>query len=145
MFNQAYGIMLAHHDRDSAARLRADYLAFTAAQVDYFGKLNRQVWGYEPPQIMLIHDNQLNADVLADLLKIFAERQYRFIPLAEAEADPAYRGSDTFVTKFGPMWGYRWSRERGVKVDGRLEPEPPQWISDYVSHPPPLRRSRSEF
>jgi peptidoglycan-N-acetylglucosamine deacetylase len=145
MFNQAYGSMLARHDRASAARLRADYLSFTAAQVDYFGKLNRQVWGYEPPQIMLIHDNQLNADVLADLLKIFAEKQYRFVPLAEAEADPAYRGPDTFVTKSGPMWGYRWSRERGVKVDGRLEPEPPQWISEYDSHPPPPRRSRSQF
>ncbi len=145
MFNQAYGIMLAHHDHASAARLRADYLAFTAAQVDYFGKLNRQVWGYEPPQIMLIHDNQLNADVLAGLLKIFAEKRYRFVTLAEAAGDPAYRGPDTFVTKFGPMWGYRWSRERGVKVDGRLEPEPPQWISEYGSHPPSPRRSRSDF
>jgi hypothetical protein len=94
---------------------------------------------------MLIHDNQLNADVIDDLLKIFAEKQYRFVTLAEAKADSAYRGPDTFVTRFGPMWGYRWSRERGIKVDGRLEPEPPKWISEYGSQALPPRRLRSQF
>jgi hypothetical protein len=44
------------------------------------------------------------------------------------------------------MWGYRWARERGVKVDGSLEPEPPKWITDYGSDKFALpRRPRSEF
>jgi hypothetical protein len=33
------------------------------------------------------------------------------------------------------MWGYRWAAERGVKVNGRLEPEPPEWIVNYGKHP----------
>jgi peptidoglycan-N-acetylglucosamine deacetylase len=145
MFNQAYGQMLARHDRASAARLRSDYLAFTAAQIDYFAVLNRQVWGYEPPQIMLIHDNRLNADVIDNLIAIFETKQYAFVPLAQAEADPGYRMPDTFVTKFGPMWGYRWARERAVKVDGSREPDPPQWIQKYGHDPLPPRRPRSLF
>ena len=132
MFAAAYGRMLARHDDASAARLRAGYLAFTAAQVDYFIGLDRQVWGYDAPQIMLIHDNQLNADVIDDLLKLFEQKQFHWISLSEAEADPAYREPETFITGFGPMWGYRWARERNVKVDGSLEPDPPKWVTDYA-------------
>ena len=131
MFNTAYGRMLARHDDTSAARLRAEYLAFTAAQIDYFDGLNKQVLGYDPPQIMLIHDNQLNADVIEDLLAIFEKKRFRWVSLSDAEADLVYHNPDTFITKFGPMWGYRWAKERNVKVDGSLEQEPPKWIADY--------------
>jgi peptidoglycan/xylan/chitin deacetylase (PgdA/CDA1 family) len=146
MFNSAYARMLAGHDDASAARLRQEYLAFTSAQVDYFSRLNRQVWGYEPPEIMLIHDNQLNADVIDELLGLFEKKQYRWVTLSEAETDPAYRAPETFTTKFGPMWGYRWAMERNVKVDGSLEPDPPKWITEYgQSKPVPPRRPRSVY
>jgi hypothetical protein len=131
MFAAAYNQMLARHDDASAVRLRADYLAFTGVQIDYFNRLNKQVFGYEPPQIMLIHDNQLNADVIEDLIALFEQRKFRWVSLSEAEADPAYKIPETFITKYGPMWGYRWAKERNVKVDGSLETEPPQWIADY--------------
>ncbi len=29
------------------------------------------------------------------------------------------------------MWGYRWAKERGVKVNGKLEPEVPEWVTEY--------------
>jgi hypothetical protein len=29
------------------------------------------------------------------------------------------------------MWGYRWARERNVKVNGKLEKDPPAWITSY--------------
>jgi len=136
--------MLARHDEVSAARLRADYLAFTSAQIDYFGRLNKQVLGYEPPQIMLIHDNQLNADVIDDLLAVFEKKQYRWVTLSDAVSDPVYRAPETVVTKYGPMWGYRWAKERGVKVDGTLESDPPKWVSDYgQEEPAPPRRPRA--
>jgi len=145
MFNIAYGRMLARHDKASAARLRADYLAFTDAQVDYFNRLNKQVWGYDPPQIMLLHDNQLNADVIEDLLALFERKRFRWVTLSEAETDPAYRAPETFITKYGPMWGYRWAKERNVKVDGSLEPDPPKWVTEYgKQNPAPPRRARVE-
>ncbi len=144
MFNAAYVQMLAHHDEASAARLRANYLAFTSTQIDYFGKLNKQVLGYEPPQIMLIHDNQLNADVIDGLLAVFEKKQYRWVTLSEAESDPIYHAPETVVTKYGPMWGYRWAKERDVKVDGTLESDPPKWVSDYGrEEPAPPRRPRA--
>jgi len=146
MFNAAYFLMRSRHDDASAARLRKDYVDFTAAEIDYFSALNKQVLGYEPPQIMLLHDNPLNADVIEDLLALFEKRGYRFVSLTQAEADPVYQAPETFITKYGPMWGYRWARERNVKVDGSLEPEPPKWVTEYGKQTPPApRRPRSKF
>jgi peptidoglycan/xylan/chitin deacetylase (PgdA/CDA1 family) len=146
MFNAAYVQMLKSHDKASASRLRSDYLTFTAAQIDYFAGLNHQAIGYEPPQIMLIHDNRLNADVIEQLLALFEKRHYRWVTLGEAEKDSVYRIPETLVTKYGPMWGYRWARELNVKVDGSLEPDPSKWVTDYGKQTPaPPQRTRSEF
>ena len=131
VFNAAYVQMLAHHDEDNLQKLRAEYLAYTGAEIDYYSALNKQVFGYEPPHVMLLHDNRLNADVIEQVIRFFEARGFRFVSLDTAQADPAYRTPETFVTKFGPMWGYRWARERNVKVDGSKEPDPPRWISEY--------------
>jgi peptidoglycan/xylan/chitin deacetylase (PgdA/CDA1 family) len=131
LFNAAYVRMLARNDGESAKRLRAEYLAYTSTEIDYYAALNRQVLGYEPPQVMLLHDNRLNADVIEQVLQLFAGRQYRFVSLDTAQADAAYQTPETFMTKFGPMWGYRWANERNVKVNGSSEPDPPNWILQY--------------
>jgi hypothetical protein len=89
------------------------------------------VFGYEPPEVMLLHDNRLNADMINELLALFEQKHYSFVSLDSALSDSAYRTPDTYVTSYGPMWGYRWAAERGVKVDGRLEPDPPDWILRY--------------
>ncbi len=131
LFNAAYVRMLERGDEASARRLRAEYVAYSSTEIDYYTSLNKQVFGYEPPHVMLLHLNRLNADVIEDLLRLFEKRWYRFVTLDEAQSHEAYRTPETFVTKFGPMWGYRWARVLGVKVDGRLETEPPQWVLDY--------------
>lgn len=127
LFNRVYVRLLAQH-ASAAERLRTEYLSFTSAVIDYYADLGRRVLGYEPPEIMLLHDNRLNADMIDEVLALFERKHYRFVSLADALADAAYRTPDTYVTKFGPMWGYRWAAERGVKVNGRLEPVPPDWI-----------------
>jgi peptidoglycan/xylan/chitin deacetylase (PgdA/CDA1 family) len=131
LFNDAYTRMLAKNDGVAAQKLRGEYLAYSSAEIDYYAALNKQVFGYEPPQVMLLHDNRLNADVIEQVLQLFEEKQYRFVSLDAAQADPAYRTPDTYITKFGPMWGYRWANERNVKVNGSLEPDPPKWILEY--------------
>ncbi len=133
IFNSAYVKMLAKKDAPSQERLRHDYLAYTSVEIDYYAGLNKQVFGYEPPEVMVLHDNRLNADLIDQVLAIFEQKSYKFVSLDAAQSDPAYQTADTDVTRFGPMWGYRWARERGVKVNGSLETEPPKWISDYAT------------
>lgn len=131
LFNNAYVQMLATHDSVAAQKLLLDYLTYAKAEIDYYAQLNRQVLGYEPPQVMVLHDNLLNGTVIDKILKVFEEKHYRFVPLDVTQSDPAYRIPDKYITKFGPMWGYRWAKELSVKVNGNLEPDPPKWILDY--------------
>jgi peptidoglycan/xylan/chitin deacetylase (PgdA/CDA1 family) len=131
LFNDAYIQMLAKNDGVAAQKLRLEYIAYTSAEIDYYAALNKQVFGYEPPQVMLLHDNRLNADVIEQVLQLFEEKQYKFVPLEAAQADAAYRTPETYITKFGPMWGYRWAKERNVQVNGSLELDPPKWILEY--------------
>jgi len=135
LFNHAYVLMLSRKDEASARRLRAEYLAYTATEIDYYNSLHKQVFGREIPQVMLLHVNQLNADVIDELLAIFEQKQYRFVTLDTAQSNPAYQTPDRLATAGGTMWGYRWAKERGVKVDGRLETEPAAWISEYGREP----------
>jgi len=131
LFSNAYVRMVAKDDHESAHKLRLEYLAYTSAEIDYYAALNKQVFRYEPPQVMLLHVNRLNADVIEQVLALFEKKQYKFVSLDAAQSDAAYRTPDTYVTKYGPMWGYRWAKERNVKVNGSLEPDPPKWILEY--------------
>ena len=130
VFDAAY--VRASHDEALQQRIVAAYLAHTLTQVRYYAALNAEVLGREPPAIMLLHVNALNAAVMEKLLEIFRGEGYAFVSLETAMADPAYAASPAVATKFGPMWGYRWARERGVAVDGSKEEEPPAWVVTYA-------------
>jgi peptidoglycan/xylan/chitin deacetylase (PgdA/CDA1 family) len=131
VFDRAYVLALARKDRSSAERLRLEYLSYTGTEIDYYSSLNKQVFGYEPPHVMLLHVNRLNADTIDSVLRLFEQRHYRFVDLDTAAADPAFATPDTFFTPYGWMWGYRWARKRNVKVNGDRETEPPAWVRDY--------------
>ena len=131
VFTRAYELMLGRRDTKSAQRLRTEYLEFTKKEIEYYGRLSQQVFSHEIPQVFVLHANRLNADTLDQVLKIFEKLNYRFVTLEEAQADPAYKTPDTFLTAFGPMWAYRWAKERNIKVDGRLEPLEPAWVESY--------------
>jgi peptidoglycan/xylan/chitin deacetylase (PgdA/CDA1 family) len=128
VFADAYARAIAGGGSETAI-LRTEYLTHTAKVIDYFIGLHRTVFGRETPHVMLLHVNRLNADVLDAILDMFEQRQFRFVSLREAQSDPAYRTPDTYRTKAGPMWGYRWARSLGVRVNGALEPEPAAWVS----------------
>ena len=129
-FNTAFVLALAHHDKQTAEHIRTEYVAYTGAEIDYYTHLNKTVLGYEPPQVMLLHDSPLNAAAISEVIALFQERGYKFVSLAQALTDPAYTIPET-ITKYGPMWGYRWAKERKVSVRTLNEPQPPSWIESY--------------
>lgn len=135
-FAQAYARAVGLKDAATADRIRREYLRYSATEIDFYATLNRRVLGYEPPQVMLIHDSLLNADTISEVLALFRDRGYGFVTLAKAQRDPAYATPDTYITKYGPMWGYRWAQERNA---GRLEmheSDPPVWIAKFAEGKP---------
>jgi len=108
-------------------RVRREYVVYMESVVAFFEERSVEVVGREFPQILLIHDNELNADLMPDLLEMFRHRGYRFVPLVEALADEAYRLPEAYVGRGGFSWIHRWSMTKGMKSRG--EPDPPAWVT----------------
>lgn len=132
LFNSAYERAVTERNKAMMQRIERAYLDHSRVQIAYYGELSRKVLGRDVPAIMLLHANRLNAATIKPLLGLFRSAGYGFVSLAQAQTDPAYSAMPTVATKFGPMWAYRWARERLIKVDGRREQEPPAWVSAYA-------------
>jgi peptidoglycan/xylan/chitin deacetylase (PgdA/CDA1 family) len=135
-FAAAYARAVGLKDASLAKRIRREYLAYSASEIDFYAALNRRVLGYEPPEVLLIHDSLLNADSMDDLLELFRSRGYRFVSLKEAQRDPAYAIADTYVGRYGSMWGYRWAEERKAEDLAARDPGPPDWVMSYADGKP---------
>ena len=127
-FDLVYFDSIKNHDAAGMQRLREAYLQTTEQAFAYYEKLSRELFGREIPQVMLMHVNELNADTLDQILTLLESRGYRYVTLAEAQSDPAYRIPDTYVGPEGWMWGYRWAPAKGRKADVEHRPVPPRWV-----------------
>ena len=105
---------------DTAAQdeLAKSYLAHSDAEFAYAEQLSKQIVGYEPKQIILLHANQLEADHIGELLDLFRKRGYRFITLEDALGDPAYSLPDTYVGEEGTGWLEHWAISQGKIPQG---------------------------
>ena len=124
-FSAVYDDALARQDRVVADKVRAQYRAYFERMCTWFEGLSRDTFGREIPQVLLVHVNRINADMLPELLAGLGKRGYRFITLAEALADEAYRTPDLYVGKLGPSWLHRWSIARKLPLRLREDPDPP--------------------
>ena len=75
------------------------YIDYTDQVFIYFEKLSRNLWGYEPSQILLMHANNLEAEHIGEVLDLLRKRGYRFIPLGQALSDAVYSLPDDFVAE----------------------------------------------
>jgi len=124
--NADYAFAAAYVKVETRSRVRREYVPYIESTVEFFESRSVEVVGREFPQILLIHANQLNADLIPELLAMFERRGYRFVTLDEALSDPAYRQAESYTGKGGFSWIHRWSREKGLPNKG--EPEAPAWV-----------------
>jgi len=108
-------------------RVRREYLPYMESVVEFFERRSVEVVGREFPQTLLIHANQLNADLMPELLEMFRRRGYGVVSLDAALSDPAYALRDDYVGRGGFSWIHRWSKTMGLPAKG--EPDPPAWVT----------------
>jgi hypothetical protein len=100
-------------------------------KVAYYEQQSRALFGREIPLVLLLHANSINARRFAALADALAERGYRFVPLVEAVADPAYESTDEYTGPAGISWIHRWALTRGVEKGFFAgEPETPGWVEE---------------
>jgi len=108
--------------------LVSSYLSYTGAVFDYYEKFSKDLIGYEPKQILLLHGNWLEADHIGELLDVLRKRGYRFVTLQDALSDAAYSMPDEYVGEEGTGWLDHWAITRGQPP--RNTPVFPQWVID---------------
>ena len=132
LFSSAYARAKRDGDDALAAKVRDAYLVHSDSMLAWFETLSTDTFGREIPQILLIHSNDLHADALDALLTRIEGRGYRWVTLADAMKDAAYKTPDDFVGTSGPSWLHRWRVNRNLPPRMRDEPDPPQWILDLT-------------
>jgi peptidoglycan/xylan/chitin deacetylase (PgdA/CDA1 family) len=133
VFNRPYVQALRSGDEPMAERLRRAYIDFTVEATDFAERISPHVFGRVIPQTILLHANDITADTLEELLRIFEGRGYRFVSLDDAMTDDAYATEDTLVTRFGPTWLWRWTKSKSLNVSFKGDPEPPSWVTELYS------------
>ena len=128
VFNGCYVRALRNKDQALARRLREAYIEFTIAATEFAERISPPIFGSEITQTLLVHANDINADSLDELLRRLAARGYRFVTFDEAMSEPTYQMKDTYVTRAGPSWLWRWMNSKGLKASFKDDPEPPQWV-----------------
>lgn len=109
-------------------QLLSSYLEYTGKVFDYYENFSKNLIGYEPKQVLLLHGNWLEADHIGDLLELLRKRGYKFITLQEALSDPAYSMPDDYIGEEGTNWIDHWAITRGHPPMNA--PVFPQWVID---------------
>jgi peptidoglycan/xylan/chitin deacetylase (PgdA/CDA1 family) len=133
VYAAAYRKALAAKDEASLAKLRAEYVPYMLAKVDYYEQQSIALLGYNLPQVLLMHASELNADEYPALLEGLRQRGYAFVDLDTALRDPAYQRADAYFGRWGPSWIHRWAIGEGKPKEFFAgEPKVPQWVLDYA-------------
>jgi peptidoglycan/xylan/chitin deacetylase (PgdA/CDA1 family) len=127
-FAGVYSRLVRAGDAATADRVKQAYLDQIDPGFERSEQASQEILGYELPQILLIHCNELNSVTLRDSIARMRKRGYTFVTLEEATKDPAYSRADTFVGS-GGSWLERTARAMGKKIS-TPSPRMPQWITD---------------
>jgi peptidoglycan/xylan/chitin deacetylase (PgdA/CDA1 family) len=99
-----YDAARANDDTQLAHDVVVRYVAHMVEALDTAERMSKEKLGRDIPQITLLHVNRLAADHLGDVLRALRDRDWEFIPLAEAMADPVYSRADAYTGKNGYSW-----------------------------------------
>ncbi|MEJ2151523.1 MAG: polysaccharide deacetylase family protein [Gemmatimonadota bacterium] len=128
VFSAVYVRAKARSDVEMMQRIGDAYVPFMERVFSFFESWSMEVLGYEPPQVLLLHANELNADYFDELAQMMRQRGYRFIPLGQALEDPAYQLPEHYRGPRGLSWLHRWAVTKGLDI--QEEPREPDWLAE---------------
>lgn len=117
-------------DTAEESRVVSAFLDYANASLDYAEKFSKQIIGYEPKQVILLHDSELEADHFADLVGVMRKRNYSFITLDDALDDSAYNLPNDYAGG-GTSWLDQWAITEGKMPPN--EPQLPEWVAQRLA------------
>ena len=89
-WNGPYARCMAKKDEKAIAWLKQSYLDTASEYFALDQKMTQQIFGREIKHVLLMHVGAFDAVMLPELLRQMKKEGYKFVTIAEAEADPAY-------------------------------------------------------
>jgi peptidoglycan/xylan/chitin deacetylase (PgdA/CDA1 family) len=93
-YTDAYARCLARHDDATIAAMKAQYLADVDGGIVWMKAASHRIYGRMVPQVLLTHIGGWSAVMLPEVMKRLDAAGARYIPLAQAQRDPAYAEVD---------------------------------------------------
>lgn len=133
IFASAYRKAVKGGDEAMKVKVADSYLSYMVEKTRYYESVTDKMFDRSIPQILLIHDNLLNADYLSKLLDLFKAEGYEFVSLGEALKDEAYQSEDKYAGKGGITWLHRWAiTQKRPPEFYQGEPECPKFVQEYA-------------
>ncbi len=126
-FNDVLAYAREKKDKKLEAKAKQGYLDYVDQNFDYFEKEALVDFNRPIPQVFLVHDNEINLELLDAILTKLEKRGYKFISLDQALADPAYATPDLYVGE-GMGWLDKWKIALNLKIEKDKGPDLPDWV-----------------
>jgi hypothetical protein len=121
-YTEAYARCLDKSDTAAIAAMKVQYLQAVDAGIDRMKAMSQRVYGRMIPQVLLTHLGAWSAATLPDVMARLDAAGAHYVPLAQAQADPAYRESGQWVGNGVLM--ERTATERRIGIGGITAPAP---------------------
>lgn len=131
MHAYCYAKAKAQNDTIIMQKIATDYIGYMEKIFAFYENLSSEFLGYELPQTLLIHANNLNADYLDELIGMMKRRGYTFVSIDDALKDKAYTLKDGTHSK-GLSWIQRWMAVKGEEPD--LHPAVSNFIQEMYQN-----------
>ena len=123
LWSPPYARCRARGDQSSIQVLHDSYLATADQYIRVYRQLARELYGRDIPYVLLMHVGAFDAHMLPELLALFRERGFTFVPLEQALADPAYRDDPQVATPGGSTFNEMVATARKAEIPDNQEPD----------------------
>jgi peptidoglycan/xylan/chitin deacetylase (PgdA/CDA1 family) len=123
-YTDTYARCVAKHDDAAIASMKADYLRSVDEGIVWMKAASKATYGRVIPQVLLTHVGGWSAMMLPEVMARLDAAGAHYVPLAKAEADPAYAMADRLPGGGGIM--ERYAKAQGVDLSKLGHPAPPR-------------------
>lgn len=113
LFAKAYHNAFENNNNSLMEEIGEEYVKYMELKLLYFEQKGEEVFNRKITQTLLIHSNQLNADYLDELAKMYVKNGYTFISQEETLNDAAYKTPINTYSTRGLSWIFRWGLSMG--------------------------------
>lgn len=120
-FTPAYARCAAAGNRAALARLERIYMDMARRNILVARETAHRLYGRDIPYVLLVHVSAMSAHMMPHVLVLYRKAGFRFVTIADAERDPAYRADTDLSLAPAPSASDR-AKRLGVSLPAAPDP-----------------------